>query len=114
MSIYVKFWLFLQCPLSKYGHVTKQILKTFYFFLLLHLILGQVTTFLVEKRSTSEVISQKPHGGWPSAFRVKQKSSSSFHMLIYARSEQCDSGNSLICLKCDEKVEQQTNSLQKL
>ena len=52
--------------------------------------LGQVTKFLVEKRSTSEVISQKPHRGWPSAFRVKQRSSSSYHMLIYARSEQCD------------------------
>ena len=39
------------------------------------LILGKVTKFLVEKLSTSEVISQKPHGGGgkhpPSAFRVK-------------------------------------------
>ena len=44
------------------------------FFLILHLILGKVTTFLAEKLSTSEVISQKPHGGWktpPSAFTVK-------------------------------------------
>ena len=30
---------------------------------ILHLILGKVTKFLVEKLSTSEVISQKPHGG---------------------------------------------------
>ena len=36
------------------------------FFLILHLILGKVTKFLVEKLSTSEVISQKPHGGWKS------------------------------------------------
>ena len=46
-----------------------------YLFLVLHLILGKAAIFLVEKLSTSEVISQKPHGGWktpsPSAFRVK-------------------------------------------
>ena len=39
--------------------------------------LGKVTKFLVENFSTSEVISQKPHGGWKtplprSAFRVKR------------------------------------------
>ena len=33
------------------------------FFLIPHLILGKVTKFLVEKLSTSEVFSQKPHGG---------------------------------------------------
>ena len=82
MGIYVKFWHFLRCPLSKYGHVTwpkKQISKKIYFFLILHLILGKFTKFLVEKLSTSEVINQKPHGGvenssaqcyQPSAFRV--------------------------------------------
>ena len=43
-------------PRSKFG-------KNFIFFLILHLILGKVTKFLVEKLSTSEVISQKPHGG---------------------------------------------------
>ena len=47
-----------------------------YLFLIMHLILGKVTKFLVEKLSTSEVISQKPRGGWktprPSAFRVKE------------------------------------------
>ena len=37
--------------------------KIFYVFLILHLILGNVTKFLVEKPSTSEIISQKPHGG---------------------------------------------------
>ena len=68
---------FLRCPLIKYGHVTwpkKQISKLFYFVLILHLISEKVTKFLVEKLSTSEVISQIPHGGWktpPSAFRVK-------------------------------------------
>ena len=58
--------LFLRCPLPKYGHVKwpkKQISKKFYFSLILHLILGKVTKFLVEKLSISEVISQKPHGG---------------------------------------------------
>ena len=43
-------------------------------FLILHLILGKVTKFLVKKLSTSEVICQKPHGGMentPRAFRVK-------------------------------------------
>ena len=42
--------------------------------------LGNVTKLLVEKLSTSEVISQKPHGGWttpPSAFRVKKPLGSS-------------------------------------
>ena len=34
------------------------------FFLILNLILGKVTKFLVEKLSTSEVISQEPHGVW--------------------------------------------------
>ena len=31
----------------------------------LFLVLGKVTKFLVEKFSTSEVISRKPHGGTP-------------------------------------------------
>ena len=61
-------------------HLTKlQISELFYFFLILHLLLGKVTKFHVEKFSTSEVSSQKPHG-WeggggrnytPSDFRVK-------------------------------------------
>ena len=82
MGIYAKFWHFLRCspnmamsrdPRSKFQ-------KIFYFFVILHLILGKVTTFLGEKLSTPEAISQKPHGGgWktpfpppPSAFRVQE------------------------------------------
>ena len=85
MGIFVKFCLFLRCPLTKYGHVTcpkMQILKKFYFLLILHLILGEVTKFLVEKLSMSEVIKKKSHRGggggggventpFPSAYRVK-------------------------------------------
>ena len=59
-------------------HVTQEAnFEKFYFFLILHLILGKAAKFLVEKLSTSEVISQKPHGGWKtppaSAFRVNIK-----------------------------------------
>ena len=67
MGIYIKFWHLLRCPLSKYGYVTspkKQISKKFYFFLILHLILGKAAKLLVVKLSTSEVVKQKPHGGW--------------------------------------------------
>ena len=40
-----------------------KISKAIHFVLIMHLILEKVTTFLVKKRlSTSEVISQKPHG----------------------------------------------------
>ena len=54
-------------------HVTQD--ANFYFFLILHLILGKAAKFLAEKLSTSKVISQKPHGGGventpPSAFRL--------------------------------------------
>ena len=79
MGIYVKFWYFLRCPLSKYGHhhVTQEAnFKKIYLFLILHLTLDKAATFLVEKFSTLEVISQKPHGGGkhpPSAFRVNQQ-----------------------------------------
>ena len=40
-----------------------EISKIFYFVLILNLILLKVIKFLVEKLSTLEVISQKPHGG---------------------------------------------------
>ena len=79
VGIFVKFCIFSRCPLTKYGHVTwpeKPISKNVYFVLFLHLILGKVTKFLAEKLSTSEVISQKFHGGgggWktpPVPFRV--------------------------------------------
>ena len=66
MGIYVKFWHFLRCAVSEYGYVTwpkKQISKKIYFFLILNLILGKAAKFLVQKLSTSEVISQKPRGG---------------------------------------------------
>ena len=79
MGIFVKFWhFFLQCPLTNYGHVTwpkKQISKKFYLVIILHLISGKVTKFLVENLSTWEVIGQKPDVGWktpPSAFRVNK------------------------------------------
>ena len=56
-------------------HVTQEAnFEKVYFFLILHLILDKAAKFLVGKLSTSEVISQKPHGGWktpPSAFRAK-------------------------------------------
>ena len=61
MGIFVKFWFFLWYPLTKYGHVMwpkMQILKIFYFVLILHLILGKVTKFQVEKLCISEVISK--------------------------------------------------------
>ena len=72
----------LRFRLTRYGHVTwpkMQISKTFYFFLILHSISGKVTKFLVEKLSTSEVVSKKPHEGLetppppPSAFREQGK-----------------------------------------
>ena len=45
-------------------HVTQEAsLKKKIFFLILHLILGNAAKFLAEKLFTSEVISQKPHGG---------------------------------------------------
>ena len=57
-------------------HVTQEAnFKKIYFLLILHLILDKAAKFLVGKLSTSEVISQKPHGGWktpPSAFRVNE------------------------------------------
>ena len=54
-----------------------QLSKTFNFVLILHLILGEVTKFLVEfeKLFISEVISKKPYQGvenTTSAFRVKR------------------------------------------
>ena len=68
MGIFVKFWPFLPCSLTKYGHVMwpkKQISKIFYCVLILHLILGKVTKFLMEKPSTSEVITRAGGGKHP-------------------------------------------------
>ena len=58
-------------------HVIQEVnFEKIYFFLLLHLILDKAAKFLVEKLSTSEVISQKPHrvveNTPPSAFRVNR------------------------------------------
>ena len=72
-------WAFFSMPALQIWpcHVTQEAnFGKNYFFLILHLILGKAAKFLVENLSTSEVISQKPHGGggWktpPSAFRVK-------------------------------------------
>ena len=45
-------------------HMTQEAnFEKVYFFLILHLILDKAAKFLVEKLSTSEVISQKPHRG---------------------------------------------------
>ena len=76
VGIFVKFWHFFTMLAHQIWshHVTQT--KNFYFFLILHLILGKVTKFLVEKLSTSEVISQKPHGGGGmenTPFRVKNR-----------------------------------------
>ena len=63
---FVKFWHFLMLPAHQIWsyHVTQEAnFENFYSVLILHLILGKVTKSLVEKLSTSEVISQKPHGG---------------------------------------------------
>ena len=65
MGIYVKFWHFFTMPALQIwpSHVTQEAnLEKKYFFLILHLILGKAAKFLVEKLSTSDVISQKPHG----------------------------------------------------
>ena len=57
------------CHMTQEANFTK-----FYFFLILRLIVGKVTKFLVEKLSTSEGYQPKTSRGWktpPSAFRVK-------------------------------------------
>ena len=66
IGIYVKFlaiftMLALQiwpCHLTQEANFEKKL-----FFLIVHLILGKAAKFLVEKLSTSEVISRKPHVG---------------------------------------------------
>ena len=79
VKYYVKFWHVLRCrsPNMDMSPDPRSKFRDFIFFLILHLILGYVTKFLIEKLSTSEVISQTPHEGVentpppPSAFRVK-------------------------------------------
>ena len=65
MGIFVKFWLFTMPAHQIWPcHLTQEAnFENFYFVLILNLILGKVTKFLVEKLSTSEVTSKKPHGG---------------------------------------------------
>ena len=58
MGIFFNFWLFMMLAHQIWScHVTQE--ANFEFCLSQ---LGKVTIFLVEKLSTSEVISQKPHG----------------------------------------------------
>ena len=66
MGIYVKFWHFddAHSPNMAMSRGQEANFEKNLFFLILHLILGKVTKHLVEKLSISEVISQKPHGGW--------------------------------------------------
>ena len=52
---FVKLWLFLSCPLTRYGHVAN-FENSFHFVPILLLIL---TKILVEKPFTSEVVSRK-------------------------------------------------------
>ena len=66
MGIYVKFWHFYNARspnMAMSRDPKSKISKKIYFFLILHLILGKAAKFLVEKRSTSEVIRQQPHDG---------------------------------------------------
>ena len=78
MGIFVKFWHFYDASppnMAMSGDPRSKFRKKF-IFLVLHLILGKFTKFIVEKLSTSEVTSQKPHGGrgWKhSAFRVRSQ-----------------------------------------
>ena len=65
LGIFVKFWHIFTMPAHQIWsyHVTQEAnFELFYFVLILLLILGKVTKFLVEKLSTSEVISQKLQG----------------------------------------------------
>ena len=63
VGIYVKFWHFYNARSPKMAmsrDPRSKFRKKFYFLLILHLILEKYAKFLVEKLSTSEVISQKP------------------------------------------------------
>ena len=64
IGIFVKFWLFYDAHSpDMVSHMTQDVnFQNLYFVLILHLILGKVTKFLVKELSTSEVISLKPQG----------------------------------------------------
>ena len=82
MGIYVKFWNFFTMPALQIWlcHVTQEtIFEKIIFFPNSAFNIGKSCKFVVEKLSTSEVISQKPHGGWKtvllglSQFRPRQR-----------------------------------------
>ena len=81
----------------------------------MHLILGKAAKFLVEKVTTSEVISQKPHGG--GAFRVKatailmKKSISKKDMQLYFYLQRCPFIRSRWQSTSDEDVSIEVKSL---
>ena len=63
-SIFVKFWHFFYNARSRNMVMSRDPRSKFLnFALIIHLISGKVTKFLLEKFPTSEVISQKPHEG---------------------------------------------------
>ena len=65
MGIFVKFWLFFMMPAHQIWscHVIQEAnFEIFLFFPNSTFNIRKVTKFLVEKLSTSEVISQKSHG----------------------------------------------------
>ena len=91
MGIYVKFWHFLRCPLSKYGHVTwpkKQISEKFYFFLNSAFNIGK--SCKISSRKAFYFRSYQPKtsrgGGWKtpplSAFRVNINKALSKNFLV--------------------------------
>ena len=61
MGVYVKFWHFYDArsPNMAMSHNPRSKFRKILFFLILHLILGKAAKYLIEKLSTSEVISQK-------------------------------------------------------
>ena len=63
VGIYVKFWHVLPPNMVMSRDSTCKYSKIFNFVLILHLILGKVTKFPVEKLSTLQVMSQKAHEG---------------------------------------------------
>ena len=82
MGIFVKFWHFFTMPSNQIWSchfIQGGNFETFLFCPYSKFNIRKSHKFLVEKLSTSEVISQKPHWGWktppppPSAFRVKQE-----------------------------------------
>ena len=65
MGIYVNFWHFydVRCPNMAMSRNPRSKFRKNFIFPDSAFNIGKVTEFLVEKLSTLEVISQKPHGG---------------------------------------------------